>query len=339
MRKFLIALALLLAIFFIITRFTEVQRIAETFQQGDWRFLLLAVIVELAWLVNVGASYRAIYHILGLEENRERLMRLAAAASFFNVVAPTGGMSALVVFIADARKYGYSSAKATIAGALYVLFDYLGFITILAIGLVILFERNHLNWAEIVATCILIIFALGIATLLYLGTRSAKALGDVLAWIGKHVNLIVRPFIHRDYLSIDRAHSFAIEAADGISALKREPRNALLPIALALSNKALLISILFLSFLSFKVPFETGTLIAGFSIAYLFLIVSPTPQGLGVVEGALALSLNSLGVALEPATVIVIAYRAITFWMPFFYGMVSFRSMGRVRDISRAGIN
>ena len=68
-----------------------------------------------------------------------------------------------------------------------------------------------------------------------------------------------------------------------------------------------------------------GTLVAGFCIAYLFTIVSPTPSGIGVVEGALAIGLSSMGVPLSAATVVTVAYRGLTFWLPFLYGFVGIR--------------
>jgi uncharacterized protein (TIRG00374 family) len=85
--------------------------------------------------------------------------------------------------------------------------------------------------------------------------------------------------------------------------------------------------VLVFSFLSFEVPFSAGTIIAGFSIAYLFLIVSPTPSGIGIVEGLMPIGLSSLGVDWSQAVVITITYRTVTFWVPFGIGAWAFRSL------------
>jgi len=86
-----------------------------------------------------------------------------------------------------------------------------------------------------------------------------------------------------------------------------------------------LMLILLAAFLSFGVPFTVGTIIGGFAIAYLFLIVSPTPSGIGVVEGVMTLALGSLSVDLSQAVVITLAYRAVTFWAPLAVGALAFR--------------
>ena len=104
MRKFIIALAILLGVIFIIGQLSEVQSIIETLQQGDWRFLIIAFLVQTVWLGNVALSYWAIYRLLNLSEKTFTLFNLAAAANFVNVVAPTAGMGGMAVFVSHARK-------------------------------------------------------------------------------------------------------------------------------------------------------------------------------------------------------------------------------------------
>jgi uncharacterized protein (TIRG00374 family) len=332
MRKTLIAVVLLLAIILIIGQFAEVQAIVETLQRGDWRYILMAMAVEMVWLLNIAASYQAIYSATGLSERIEKLVLLAAAANFVNVVAPTVGMGGMAIFISEANKRGYSSGRVTAAGVLFVLLDYFGFLTILSLGLLVLFRRNNLRPPELVATAILVLIASGLALLLHLGNRSAEKLGRTLAWMGQQVNNILKPFLHKDYLEIRRAYEFAQDIAASIHDLRRSPKRIALPITLAISSKVLLISILCLVFMAFKVPFSAGTLVAGFSIGYLFFIVSPTPSGIGIVEGALTLGLRSLNVPLGEAAVVALAYRGVTFWFPLLIGLGAFRYISSGRE-------
>jgi uncharacterized protein (TIRG00374 family) len=329
MRKLIIAIALLLGVVFVIGKLAEVQEIAETLERGDWRFIILALGVEVIWLLNIAAQYRYIFLALGLVERIEKLVLLSAAANFVNVVAPSAGMGGMAVFIAEARREGYSAARVTVAGMLFVLFDYVGFLFILALGLIVLLRRDSLGSEELVPSAILVVIASVLATVIFLGMRSASALGRVLAGMARFVNWILKPFLHREYLSEQRAHTFAQDVAGGLHELRYRLGDLFLPLALAVSSKALLIVVLLLLFLAFKVPFSIGTLIGGFSIGYLFLIVSPTPAGIGVVEGALTLALSSLRVPLGAAAVLALAYRGITFWIPMLFGLLAFRYLSR----------
>ena len=328
MRNLLIVIALFLGVFLIIGRFSEVNAIIETFQHGDLLFIFVALIVEGLWLLNVAASFQAIYRSIGLEETIKELLILATAANFVNIVAPSVGMGGIAVFVSQARKRDYSPARAATAGALYALFDYLGFFCVLWLGLIVLTRYNHLGAAEITASIILVTAAILLTVLMYLGARSSEALGQTLAWMAHQVNRLVRPLIHREYISEQHARDFAHDAGEGLQEIRKTPENLLMPAFLALNNKALLLTILLLVFLAFKVPFTASIVIAGFSIAYLFMIVSPTPSGVGVVEGVLTLTLHSLDIPLEAAVVVTLAYRGITFWVPFFFGFLSLRILG-----------
>lgn len=330
MRRFLIAIALLLGIFFVIGRFAEVQTVWETLKKGDWRFISLAILLEAIWLINLGASYQAIYRSLGMNDHLRHLIILALAANFANIVAPTVGMSGMAVFIAQARKSGQPSGKVTLAGVLFVLFDYAAFLCVLTLGLIVLFRRNDLNPPEIIASLILLSIAVVIAVLIYIGTRSSTTLGNILAWLARKINKVIHPFIHRDYLSEKRAHEFSQEVAEGLQALGSDKRHIFYPFLYSLLNKIMLLIILFTIFFAFKVPVSIGTVIAGFSIGYLFMIVSPTPAGIGFVEGAMTLILSSFYIPLSAAAILALAFRGITFWMPLLLGFWAFRSLEEI---------
>jgi len=329
MRKLIIPIILLLGLVFLFLNKAELQDVVDTFQRGELLFLLTALGVQVLWTFNVAFSYHTMYRAVGIDENPFRLFLLVIAAFFVNVVAPTAGMGGVAVFAADAEQRGNSSARATVAGLLVGLFDYLAFLCVLVLGLIVLFRRNNLNASELTASAVLLIIASVLTFLVYLGMRSELELARALAWMAHQVNLVLRFFIHRDYLSEERAFTFAHEVSIALSQLRRKPINLIKPFLLSLSSKLLLILILLLVFVAFKVPFSAGTIIGGFSIGYLFFIVSPTPAGVGFVEGALTIGLTSLNVSLGAATVITLAYRGITFWLPLLFGSISLRWVGR----------
>ncbi len=327
MRKFIVVLILFLGIAFVILSFSELEQIVNTLQHGNLWFLGLALVIELGWFLILGLTFQSIYYLLGMREDMRRLALIATAANFINVIAPSAGVGGVALFISDAKRNDHPPGKVTVAGALFLLFDYVAFLIILALGLIVLVRRNNLTSGEITASLILLAIASVLGFLLYLGSRSAELLGNALARMARLVNSVVRPFLHRDYLSEGRAHSFALEIADGLGSLPEKPRSLIRPMLFALANKTVLMGVLLCAFLSFDVPFSAGTIIAGFAIGYLFMIVSPTPSGIGVVEGVLALALTSLRVAWSQAVVITLTYRAITFWVPLGLGALAFRAL------------
>ena len=332
MRNFLIAVALLMGMLFIFSNFAELEPILATLQRGDWRFLALAVGVWLIWSLNIAASYRAIYRALNLTIPIGPLWLAAVAANFVNVVTPSGGVGGLAVLLDYSKKLGVSSGKAVVASVLHLVFEYLGLICAIALGLIVLVRRDSLNLPEITATVILIAVTGVIGSVLFLGMRSEKAMADLLVKLTGIANRVMWPFLRRDYLDPNHGRAFAHEASDGLMKLRKKPSDLLWIFGLSLSNKALMLTIFFLMFVAFQVPFSTGTLIGGFSIAYLFTIVSPTPGGIGLVESFLTITLRSLNVSLGSAAVITLAYRGVTFWVPLLLGLLSMRWIAATRQ-------
>ena len=322
------ALILLLAIVFVFLRFSELKDFLNTLHHSNYRFLIAAFIIELIWMFNSATDYGSIYRIVGIKEKASHLVLVATAANFVNVIAPSVGIGGMAVFLDDASRRNHATGRVTVVGVLYILFDYLAFFCVLTLGFIVLIRRNNLNPGEITAAAILLVIAGAMAFLLFMGYKSTERLGKALARMARLVNRIMRPFIHRDYIQAERPFTFAQEVGEGIAMLRGKREELLWPFLFALNNFALLICVLAFTFLALGTPFSVGTLVGGFAIGYLFLIVSPTPSGLGVVEGAMTIALNTLRVDMATALLITLTYRFITFWFPLAIGAVTFRFLG-----------
>ena len=331
MNKFLVVVILFLGVVVVAFSFGELETIVLTLQKAHLSFFLLAIFVQCMWFVSSGRMYQSIFHLLGVHEDVLTLSRIATAANFINVVAPTAGAGGVALFAAEAKRRGHPAGKATVAAALFILLDLSSFLVVLSLGLIVLVRRNDLDAGEISASAILFVTAMVFAFFLYLGYRSAEKLGNLLAKFVRGINRVVHVFRKKNYLSEDRAHEYAHEIADGFSGLTERPISLVRPVLWGIFNKSLWMLVLLCSFLAFEVPFSGGTIIAGFSIAYLFLIVSPTPSGIGIVEGVMPVALSSLNVNWSQAVVITLIYRAVTFWVPLGVGAWAFRTLHKER--------
>lgn len=325
MRKIVIIFVFFLAAGFIALSFGEIEQTLETLQRARPGFIVVAILLQLGFLISQTAAYRALYRLMGIEETLRHLALVVVASNFLNVIAPSGGVSGIAIFVDDARRRNTPPGRAAAAAALYLFFDYAAFLCILALGIIVLFRRGNLGAGEIGASALMTLLCLAIGVLIYIGSRSGERLGKVLAWLARVVNRVLHPFYRRDYVREGRAHEFAYEIADGLSILRTKHRGLFKPFAFTLIGKFSQTLLLMFVFLGFGVNFSTGTIIAGFAISYLFLIISPTPSGIGVVEGILPLALVSLRVPWAQAVVVTLAYRALTFWLTLLLGGIAFR--------------
>lgn len=327
MPKFLVVIVLFLAITLVIFSFSELQDVVHTLQQANFAFVLIAFVAEAGWMLIMGAIFYSLYAVLDLKESRRRVTLLALASTFLGVVTTSAAVGGLAMFIADGRKRGHPIGKVTVAGALYLLLDYAAFFCVLALGTVVLIRRDSLGAMQISGSLLLLALAIAMGLLLYLAYRSPVVLGNSLARLAGLINVVARPFIRRQYLSEVRAHEFAADVSSGLGSLPEKPRSLLRPLMFAITNKVLLLLILMFCFLAFDVPFTAGTIVGGLAITYLFMIVSPTPAGVGFVEGIMPVALRSLGVDFSQAVIITLAFRGTTFWLPLAVGAVAFRRL------------
>jgi uncharacterized protein (TIRG00374 family) len=328
MRKLFYAIILLFAVYFVFTHLEELQLVFDVISQGNLLWLLAAVVMQWIWLVNIAAAFQSTYWLVGVREHLGRMIPLTTAANFVNVVAPSYGLGAMAVLIADGRQRGKPVAKVSTAAVLYLVYDYLGFMIVLSIGLIILYRSGVFDTVLIAASIFTISIALVLFALTILGINSSQKLGQVVLSLIGLANRILHPFLRRNAFSTQRAQAFASDISDGLQNIRRSPGRVLLPGLLALSRKAVLMAILFLVSMAFKHPFSLRVLVAGFTTSYLFTIASITPSGVGFVEGAMTVYISAMGVDLATSAVIALAYRGITFWLTLAYGTVAIRWVG-----------
>ena len=329
MRKILLILFFFVAVAIAILSLGKLERTWRTLRHSNFLFLALAILLMLGWTLNDASGYRSLYRLMDVQEKFWRLVLLSSTTSFINVVAPSGGFGGVAVFVDDAGKRKLPRGLAAAVGALYLFLDYAAFMVILALGWAVYIRRNDLNPGEITASFIMFGIVLGLGALIYTGSHSGEQLGRILAWLSHQINRILWPLVRHEYFHEVAAQEFGVEVAEGLSILRVKHRGIIIPFLFALNGKLIQTLILGMTFLAFDVPFSIGTIIAGFASAYLFLIVSPTPYGIGVVETLLPLALTSLSVAWEDSVIITLTYRGITFWIPLILGGVSFRVLQR----------
>ncbi len=325
MRKFFFILFIFLGAAFVYLSFGEIGSIVDTLKRGNIWFILLALLIQCGWFVIAGSKIHALYRLVGLEESIKKMALLLAAGIFVSTVVPSAGMGAVGVFLSDAKRSGQSTGKVTVVSMLYILTDYITFLCILALGLIVLFRRGNLDATELLASGIMFAIAALLVFLLYLGSKSEVRLGNALARIARFLNRIAFPLLRREYLSEAKMRAYAHDMAEDLRALPQRWRALLRPFLLALANKALSMCVLAVLFIAFDVPFSAGTIIGGFSITYLFTIISPTPSGIGIVEGIMPLALSSMNVPWSQAVIVTLAYRGFTFWFPLGVGAWALR--------------
>ena len=305
--------------------------ILRVLRRGVWYLLLTAVLVLGLAVYNQGLLYASIYKALSLPPPKERhLSYLYLITRFVSVAAPSGGLSGVLPFIQEARRRNVSVGPVLIVNLLYLVLWYSTIGIFLFIGLLHLFIIHDLQWFEISNAIILLLADLGLIGGLAIAWTSPHRLAAILNWIGRLVGKTAAWWQRPSPLPSHRIAQFISELDDAINEIRQVGYQSLSqPIMRAFLNEILNLSILFFIALAFGVRLSFGVLVASYSVGMLFFVITPTPGGLGFVEGVLILVMGSLDVPRESALVITLAYRGLTFWLPFILGFFAYRWFNR----------
>ena len=317
-----------LAIYYVFTHQSEINSVLSALGDADGRWLLAAVAAQILWLVIIAGALIACYRLMGIDEKLSRMVPVMAAANFINVVAPSYGAGAMAVFIADGRQRGKPAGKVSTASLLYSAYDYMGMLISIGLGFAILAYHQLLKPGYIIAAVFVFTIGISLTFIMVMGVFAADRLEPLLTGLTQWVNRRLKPFIRRDLFSLRRISKLARDIAAGLHEIRRSPTNLILPAALTIARKMSMVLILYLVSVAYRTPLELPNLIATFSISYLFTIASFTPSGVGFVETAMPVTMNSFGIGLDKAVAIALAYRGITFWLTLAYGLIAVRWVG-----------
>ncbi len=295
-------------------------------QEGLWYVVVVTLLVLGLSVYNQALLHSSIYRLLDLPASKRELVPLYLVRRFVTVAAPSGGFSSWVPLMEFARRRDIAVGAMFVANLVYTILWYSTFFIFLLVGLLVLFVSHDLAWFEVSAALVMLAADLVMIAGLVLAWVAPQAFDAVLRWLAAALARAFAWLKRRPPLTQSQLATFSADLGRAVAQMRLAgwPRLAA-PVGHALLNETLHIMMLYLMALAFGVQLPFGVLVAAYSISVLFFVVSPTPGGIGFVEGTLILVLTTLGVRGHEATVITLAYRGISFWLPFILGFVALR--------------
>ncbi|MBX3015346.1 MAG: lysylphosphatidylglycerol synthetase family protein [Caldilineaceae bacterium] len=311
----------------LLTHLAELAELGETMVAGQWRWLLAAFGLQLLYYVAYTGVYQRAFATVDVQSSLWELVPVTYASLFANLAAPTGGMAGAALFVEEVARRGQSRTRATVGVLLMLVIDFGVLALIVLASLGILWRENELQAYETLAALILMLFVLGMAGALALGLWRPTWLRAGLDWLQQQINRIGQWFRRPQWLEANWSERNATEFQLAAQAIRTRPRHLLETAVVALVAHLIDLASLYLIFLAFAQPIGHGVLLVGYAMTVLFGIVSPTPNGIGVVEGLMPVIYTSLGLPLATATVISLTFRGFTFWLPMLAGFFFLRRL------------
>ncbi len=326
-QRWLFAGLVLAFLWVLVQRFAEIQQLVGTLATGHWPWILTAIGLELAYYVAFAALFKSAFDLTEISTRMRDLIPISFAFLFANTTMASGGTAGLALFVDDARRRGGSIGRATAGTLLAHTANYGMFAVLLSLGIFFLFLQNDLTSLELMSALILFLLVFFMCGVLVLGLRWPDGLLRLLQTIQDTGNRIGSWLKRPSFFPANWAEKSTKDFLAASQAIAAHPRRVMRLILLALLTHGIHLLVLLALFFAFNQPVTPGVLLAGYTISLLFMIVSPTPNGIGIVETLVPIMYRSLGIPVEIGLVITLAFRGITFWIPMIIGFVLLRQL------------
>lgn len=330
-RRWLFWLLTLAFAWAVISRLSEIETLVATLARGQWPWVLAAVLLQAVFYTISAEVYRSAFDTVDVTGRTPDLLAVLMSSYFVNAMAPSGGMAGSALFVDDAVRRGQSGARAAAGAVLSRVADTVAFTALLTVGFAYLYAQQELRVYEVTGAVALLLGAAGLSLLLLLGLSGGAWVRGVLRALQRAVTWMAAGFGRCSPVSGDWAEHLASEFADAGGAIRARPLRLVRTVGVALAAHLTDLASLYAIFLAFHGLVGPGVVAAAYGMAILTWKLSPVPEGIGVVEGVMVLTMTSLRVPAAAAAVITVAFRGLTFWLPFAIGFVLLRRLPAFR--------
>ncbi len=307
----------MLALFLLVPRLVGQRQTLELVGEASPAWLVAAVAIECVSIVFYSLLFRRLLDLLRYPVTLGLALRINLAGLAAAHLFSAGGLGGAAVTYRVLQKRGMPHAMVLIAVIFVNAFAYFFLFGLFALSLVVLIVRGEGGDAATVVSSVLVALIIvltgyGFWLLSHPSSLRRRAY-QVVGWLERRTSRIR---VDRDMLQ-----EYLDGVVDGWRRLRRDGWGHLRTVGHAAGYWGFDIVCLLFVMLAFHQYLAPDKVIIAYVIAYVVGTFSPTPSGLGAVEGVLIALLVGFGMTSGPAVAIVLVYRLIFFWLPIPVGL------------------
>lgn len=280
--------------------------------------LVIAVILMLVRHLTQAESYKTAFSAIGFDKTSlwDNIV-LIFSIVFINTFCLFGGATGVAFIVDDLHRKGASLGTAT-SGAILSQVGYFAAIFVISvIGFITMTVSGTVNVLFVVGGLLLAGTLAILSSMFIIGYFKPDLLYRLFDFLDRWINKIISHF-HRP-LPAAWGSATADSIIKSARILAHNPQGTAVTVSWAslsaITNMLCLVAVGF-AFGYTNVP----VLVAAFALAAISVILSPTPQGVGVVEAVIIAAVAGGGGDAALGATIALVYRGVMFWIPFGIG-------------------
>ena len=325
MKKALLIIIGIVACCTFIANIDFLSNFLDTMMTGSLVPIIFAIILMLARHLVQAVSYDSAFAAVGKSTGIWHNIVLIFSLVFINTFCMFSGATGVAFIIDDAHRKGLDAGQST-GGAILSQIGYFAAVMVISvIGFFTMLISGHTNTLFIAGGLVLLCVLIFLSSLFFFGHYKPPVLFKIFNIIEKIINRIIGIF--KKSLRKDWGNEMGKSFINTSHLLASNPKGTAMTVGYAalsaLLNMACLVAI------GYAFGFEVvEALVAAFAVSAISVLLSPTPQGVGVVEAAIIAIITAYGCPVSAATAIALVYRGIMFWIPFAIGAVLLSQSG-----------
>lgn len=325
MKKALLIVVGIVAVCALLANVDFFSNFLDTMKTGSFVPLVISVILMLARHFVQALSYDAAFEAVGKATGIWHNIVLIFSLVFINTFCLFSGATGVAFIIDDAHREGLDAGQAT-GGALLSQIGYFAAVFVISVtGFITMFISGHTNTLFVAGGVLLALVLVCLSSLFFFGHFKPRFVYKIFMNMEIIINKILEVFKKSLKPAWGRRIGHSMRNTSNL--LAKNPKGAAITVAYASLSAVLNMACLVAIGYAFGFEHVEG-LIAAFAVAAISVLLSPTPQGVGVVEAAIIAILSIYGCPIGASTAIALVYRGIMFWIPFAIGAVLLSQSG-----------
>jgi uncharacterized protein (TIRG00374 family) len=324
LRAAIVFLIIVVALFLILPRLAGQKHALALVREASVPLLIAAVLVEAASLVFYSLLFRRLLGLLRYPVDLGLALRINLAGLAAAHLFSAGGVGGAALTYRVLQKRGMPHSIVLIAVIFQNAFAYSVLFLLFGVGLAILLIRGQANDFALAFAATLVILLLVLAGYGFWLLNHPSSLRRRARQV---LDLLARRIRRLQQISHARLDEWLDGVIEGWRRLRKDGRRHVRTLGQASGYWAFDIACLALVLLAFGQHVSVDALLIAYPVGNVVGAFSPTPGGLGAVEGVLIGLLVGFGLTPSAAVAVVLVYRLINFWLPIPVGLGTYLSL------------
>lgn len=291
----------------------EIYETLRNIRYVNYWALLLIIPLQLLNYDAYARMYRTMLKRLGTKVRYSSMYRVALELNFVNHVFPSGGISGFSYFSLRMKDYGVRSSTATVVQLLRFFMGYLGFLVLLAIGIVALAIGGRAsNVVIMVATFLATIIVVGTVVLAYIVGDNGRING-ASSFLARLINRLIA-VVRRgkpETISLVKLRSAMDEMHHSYATIKQNLGIVKKGVWYGFLTGLTEVLTIYVVYIAFGEWVNIGAVIMAYAIANFAGLVSVMPGGVGIYEALMTATLAVAGVPAGLSIPVTVMYRVL----------------------------